>query len=357
MTRFVRPEVARLPGYPAPPARPAVQLAGNELPWPPLPEAAAAAAAAVAGSHRYPAMRPGELITRLARLTGLPAGQVAVGPGSGALLQHLMEVVFGGSGSVVFGWPSFEAYPVLATVAGARPVPVPLTAGHGHDLDAMAAAVGDDTRMVLLCNPNNPTGSVLHREALLEFLRRLPPHVLVVLDEAYREFVSDPDSPDGIDLVRELGDGGSLVSLRTFSKAHGLAGLRVGYCAGPPAVIAALDRAQLPFTITASAEAAALASLAGRDQVAARCRDVRVERGRVRETLRAHGFAVPESHGNFLWLPLAGRAGAFAAHCLAHGVLVRPFPGEGVRTTIGSRADNNVFLTAAESWSRLPAVP
>jgi histidinol-phosphate aminotransferase len=274
-----------------------------------------------------------------------------VGAGSGALLQHLMQVVFGGSGSLVFGWRSFEAYPVLATVAGARPVPVPLAADGGHDLDAMAAAVDQDTRMVLLCNPNNPTGTVLHREDLLKFVERLPAHVLVVLDEAYREFVSDPDSPDGIDLVRELGDRGNLVSLRTFSKAYGLAGLRVGYCVGPPSVIAALDRAQLPFTVTASAEAAALASLAAPDQVAARCREVRIERGRVRETLMDHGFDVPESHGNFLWLPLAEHAGRFAAHCLDEGVLVRPFPGEGIRMTIGSRADNDAFLRAAQSFS------
>jgi histidinol-phosphate aminotransferase len=225
-------------------------------------------------------------------------------------------------------------------------VQVPL-AQHVHDLEAMAASISGKTRVVFVCNPNNPTGTAVGRDALLRFLRSVPEDVIVALDEAYREFVRDPDVPDGLSLLDEHPN---LVVLRTFSKAYGLAGLRVGYAiSADPAIAAALRQTQVPFAVTSVAQAAALASLDGpaEKELLARVDDIVTERTRVRSELLRIGYEIPPSEANFVWFPLGERTVEWAAGCEQRGVIVRPFAGSGARVTVGSREENDRFLDAA----------
>ncbi|MFD4672030.1 histidinol-phosphate transaminase [Lentzea sp. NPDC058450] len=351
MTVLIRPDLDALPLYQQLPTTARVQLSNNETAFPPLPRVAAALTAGLADINRYPPVSPHTTATRLAEHLDVPAGSVAVGAGSATLLLQLMQAVVHGPSSIVYGWRSFEAYPILVRVSGAEARPVPLTGDLVHDLDAMLAAVTATTRMIIICNPNNPTGTALHRDALAKFLAAVPEHVVVVLDEAYREFVTDPDTPDGLELVREAAGRGNLVTLRTFSKAYGLAGLRIGYCAGPIDLIRAVTKVGVPFSVSTLAETAALISLDSADELAQRCELVRTERDRVGEALHGLGQEFLPSQGNFLWLPLADRSPAFAAHCAADGVMVRPFGTEGVRVTIGSPADNDAFLAVARTFA------
>ena len=212
----------------------------------------------------------------------------------------------------------------------------------------MAGAITDRTRLVFVCNPNNPTGTAVTRAELSAFLDAVPPHVLVGLDEAYREFVTDPDVPDGLDLLAEHPN---LVVLRTFSKAYRLAGLRVGYAVAAAEVAKALRKVAVPFAVSAPAQAAALAALDHEAELLAACRDVAAERARVVAELRSTGYPVPQTHANFAWLPLGTDAQRFAAHCAEQKVIVRPFAGDGVRVTIGSPEDNDAFLAAAGSFT------
>ena len=247
---------------------------------------------------------------------------------------------------MVYAWRSFEAYPIIASGVAATSGRVPNTAEHAHDLDAMADAIGDRTRMVIVCNPNNPTGTGVHRADLDRFLDRVPTDVLVVLDEAYREFVTDDRIADGIDTY---GDRPNVVVLRTLSKAWGLAGLRVGFLVAQPEVAAAVRKVLTPFSTSLPAQAAALAALDAEAEVLRRCALVVAERARVGEALRKLRPDVPDSQANFVWLPLADSSAAFAAACEARGVIVRPFQGDGVRVTIGTPAENDMFLAAAEA--------
>jgi histidinol-phosphate aminotransferase len=248
---------------------------------------------------------------------------------------------------MVYSWRSFEAYPIIAAATGATSVRVPNTAEHGHDLAAMAAAVTDRTRLVLVCNPNNPTGTALRRDDLDGFLDRVPSTVLVVLDEAYREFVTDPAVPDGL---AAYGERPNVAVLRTLSKAWGMAGLRAGYLVGSPQVVTAVRKVITPFSTSGIAQAAALAALRQTDEMHRRVALVIAERDRVEATLRKSLPSVPASQSNFVWLPLGERSVPFAAECERAGVIVRPFPGEGVRVTIGTAEENDVFLTAAEKF-------
>jgi histidinol-phosphate aminotransferase len=247
---------------------------------------------------------------------------------------------------VLYAWRSFEAYPIFVALNGALSVKVPLL-NYTHDLDEMANRVTGETRLIFICNPNNPTGTAVRRQALQRFLQRVPDHVMVVLDEAYREFVIDETVPDGLTFL----DGHpNLVVLRTFSKAYGLAGLRVGYAiTSDPAVAAALRKTQIPFAVTTVAQAAALASLepSAQGELMRRVNVVVGERTRVRDALRSIGYEVPESHSNFVWLPLGEAAVSWADACEKHGVIVRAFAGDGVRVTISTPADNDRLLDAA----------
>jgi histidinol-phosphate aminotransferase len=327
----------------------AIKLASNEVPYGPLPGVVDAITEAAAGTHRYPDMGVVALRDTLAARLGVPAERVATGCGSVALAEHLVKATCRDGDEVVYSWRSFEAYPIIAATAGATSVRVPNTPEHGHDLTAMAAAVTDRTRLIFVCNPNNPTGTSLRRAELDAFLDRVPPTVLVVLDEAYREFVTDAGVPDG---VTTYGDRPNVVVLRTLSKAWGLAGLRIGYLVAQSEVATAVRKVITPFSTSSVAQAAALAALAADGEMARRAAAVVEERERVVEALRKLMPAdptrtVPTSQANFVWLPLGEQAVGFAQTCEAAGVIVRPFAGDGVRVTIGTPEENDTFLGAA----------
>ncbi|MFD8589183.1 histidinol-phosphate transaminase [Streptomyces sp. NPDC059637] len=340
------------PGRPAASAGtggPACKLSSNENPYPPLPGVLDEAVAAARSFNRYPDMACSGLTAELADRFGVPAEHVATGTGSVGVAQQLLQATSGPGDEVVYAWRSFEAYPIITRISGATPVEVPLTPGEVHDLDAMAEAVTDRTRLVFVCNPNNPTGTAVHREELERFLDRVPSDVLVVLDEAYREFVRDPQVPDGVELYR---DRPNVAVLRTFSKAYGLAGLRVGFAIAHEPVAAALRKTAVPFGVSQMAQDAAVASLRAEEALMVRVEQLVGERTRVREALLGQGWTVEDTQANFVWLRLGEKTSDFAAACERAGVVVRPFPGEGVRVTIGETEGNDIFLRTAEEFRK-----
>ncbi|ROP39145.1 histidinol-phosphate transaminase [Saccharothrix texasensis] len=354
MTVRTRADLVALPGYvPGKTIPGAIKLASNEVSAGPLPSVVRAIADAATAVNRYPDTAATELVARLADKLGVPAEQVAVGCGSVTLCQQLVQATCTEADEALFPWRSFEAYPIITAVVGARQKRVPLTPGHGLDLDAMADAITPATRLVFVCNPNNPTGTALRAADIERFIERVPSDVLVVIDEAYKEFVDDPDVPDGVELAKAQWAAGrdNVAVLRTFSKAYGLAGLRVGYAVASPAVAETLRKVYVPFSVNALAQVAALASLDAEAELMARCRAIVAERARVRDGLLAAGFEVPGSQANFVWLPLGERTAAFNEHCLVHKVVVRAFAGDGARVTIGEPGENDAFLAAARSFS------
>jgi histidinol-phosphate aminotransferase len=330
------------PGRPAAVAegQRAFKLSSNENPYPPLPGVLDVVRQRAGEFNRYPDMACGELMAALADRFDVPIEHLATGTGSVGVAQQLLQVSAEPGDEVVYAWRSFEAYPIITQISGATSVRVPLR-DETHDLDAMAAAVTDRTRLVFVCNPNNPTGTVSRRAELERFLDQVPSDVLVVLDEAYREFVRDPDVPDGIELYR---DRPNVAVLRTFSKAYGLAGLRIGFAIAHAPVAAALRACAVPFGVNSLGQAAAVASLHAEDALAERVEALVKERSRVLDELRALGVAVPESQANFVWLRLGGRTAEFAAACEAAGVVVRPFEGEGARVTVAEPEANDIML-------------
>jgi histidinol-phosphate aminotransferase len=339
------------PGRPAAAAGGAVayKLSSNENPYPPLPGVMESALAAASTFNRYPDMACSGLMAELARRFDVPVEHLATGTGSVGVAQQLVQATAGPGDEVVYAWRSFEAYPIITQISGARSVQVPLTPGEVHDLEAMAGAVTDRTRLIFVCNPNNPTGTAVRRAELERFLDRVPSDVLVVLDEAYKEFIRDPEVPDGIDLYR---DRPNVCVLRTFSKAYGLAGLRVGFAIAHEPVAAALRKTAVPFGVSQVAQDAAVASLRSEAELLERVEALVHERQRVSEKLAAAGWTVPESQANFVWLRLGDRTGDFAAACEKAGVVVRPFPGEGVRITVGEGEANDLMLRVAEDFRK-----
>lgn len=336
------------PGKPAAAGGPvAYKLSSNENPYPPLPGVMETVIAAAHGFNRYPDMACTGLLNELADRFGVPVTHLATGTGSVGVAQSLLQSTSGPGDEVIYAWRSFEAYPIITQISGAKAVQVPLTSGEVHDLDAMADAVTDRTRLIFVCNPNNPTGTVVRRAELERFLDRVPSDVLVVLDEAYREFIRDAEVPDGIEIYR---DRPNVAVLRTFSKAYGLAGLRVGFAVAHEPVAAALRKTAVPFGVTQLAQDAAVASLRAEDELLGRVGSLVAERGRVYEGLVKQGWTVPETQANFVWLRLGDRTLDFAAACERAGVVVRPFAGEGVRVTIGECEANDLFLKAAEGF-------
>jgi histidinol-phosphate aminotransferase len=350
VTARLRPVLDQVHGY-VPGRRPApgqafARLASNETAFGPLPGVAEAVARAAADAHRYPDPTAAALVEALADRHGVATAGVAVGCGSVALVQQLVQITCDQGDEVLFAWRSFEAYPVMARIGGAVPVQVPLTATGEHDLEAMAAAVTTRTRLVLLCSPNNPTGPALRRDAVVAFLAQVPSDVVVVLDEAYAEFVTDPVAVDG---RRLLAAHPNVVVLRTFSKAYGMAGLRVGYALGAPVVVAALRQVAVPFAVSTPAQAAAMASLRADDELARRAATVVAQRERVVAAAHALGVDVPDAQGNFFWLPVGDSAAEVAASLEDFGVLSRPFAGHGVRVTVTDESETGVLLQALEA--------
>jgi histidinol-phosphate aminotransferase len=322
------------------------KLSSNESPYGPLPSVREVIADAGGLVNRYPDNACAGLIQAIAGRFGVPEEHIAVGCGSVGVAQMLLESIGEPGVEVVYAWRSFEAYPTLADLSGVTSVRVPLTE-ETHDLATMADAVSDRTRLVFVCNPNNPTGTVVRRRELEAFFDRVPHDCLIVLDEAYTEYVRDPDVPNGLDLYA---DRPNLVVLRTFSKAYGLAGLRVGFMVAPEAIAGQVRKTYLPFSVNSVAQAAAIASLEAEGELFDRVESTVKERGRVYETLVAQGWRVPQSEANFVWLRLGEDTMAFSAACDAAGVSVRPFAGEGARVSIGSPEENDAFLAVAEGF-------
>ena len=318
-----------------------IKLASNEVPFGPLPAALAAIEAAARSANRYPDDAATALREALGASCGVEPEAVLLGNGSVELCRMALAATCDPGDEVVFGRPSFEAYPVLAQQVGATMVQVPLTTAHRYDLDAMADVVTDRTRLVFVCNPNNPTGTTVSRDDAERFLDRLPRDVLVVFDEAYREFVTTLDFPDGLALLR---DHENVAVLRTFSKAYGLAALRVGYAIARVDVIGALRKVRVPFATNAVAQVAALASLGAHDEMRARVAGVVAERRRVFDALADLGLEVIASEANFLWLPLGEHAAVLGEYSERAGVVLRPFPDLGVRITIGTPDENDRLL-------------
>jgi histidinol-phosphate aminotransferase len=346
----IRADLGSLPAYvPGRTIPGAIKLASNEVSLPPSRAVLEAIAEAAAGGNRYPDLAVTGLTGRLSEKLGVAPERIAVGCGSVSLCQQLVQATCREpSDEVVFAWRSFEAYPIVTQIGGASAVTVGLDGAFRHDLGAMAAAVTPRTRLVFVCSPNNPTGTAVTRDELERFLAVVGPEVVVALDEAYHEYVTDPDVVDGMTLLDRHPN---LVVLRTFSKAYRLAALRVGYAVGSPDVIAALRKVCSPFSVSSVAQAGAIAALADADNLLASCAEVVTERVRVRDALVGAGFTVPPSQANFVWLALGERAGEFAAHCLEHKIVVRPFQPDGVRVTVASRAENDAFLAAAGSFA------
>jgi histidinol-phosphate aminotransferase len=340
----LRAEIAALPPYrqgrPAP--ADGFKLSSNENPFDPLPSVQAAIAAAATEVNRYPDATALRLRERLAERFGVSPDEVIVGAGSVSLLAQFILAAAGPGDEVVYAWRSFEAYPGLVTVSGATSVQVPNRADHGHDLDAMADAITDRTRAVIVCSPNNPTGVAVTADEFERFMARVPSDVLVLLDEAYAEFVRDEASVDGSTLI---GRYPNLVVLRTFSKAYGLAGLRVGYAITTAPIAEGLRRTALPFGVSALAQKAAVASLDAGEEMEARVSAVKQERVRMAAELAAQGWKLQPSQGNFLWIRadadlLARLVEAFNSA----GILVRGYQGDGVRITVADPASNNRVL-------------
>jgi histidinol-phosphate aminotransferase len=273
---------------------------------------------------------------------------VHIGAGSVSSLAQLVLATSGPGDEVIFAWRSFEAYPWLATVAGATAVRVPLTEDECHDLPAMAAAITDRTRAIIVCSPNNPTGPIVTQADFDTFMAAVPADVLVILDEAYAEFVTNPDAVDGL---RTLGTKGhpNVVALRTFSKAFGLAGLRIGYAVGHPRILDAARSTSIPLSVTAQAEEAALASLDREDELLKRVHTIAERRDQLATALRAHGWRIPEAQGNFVWLPSGRETLDLVEAFDAAGLIVRPFAGDGLRISVGEEDSVEKVLRIAAS--------
>ena len=331
----------------------AIKLAGNENPYPPVPAVAEAVAKEIESANLYRDHRAAALRAAIADWVGIGADRVTVGAGSIAIIYQLAVAYLDPGDEVLTPWISFEAFPVIAQTMGAVLVEVPIV-DHVYDLDAVADAVGERTRMITLANPNNPTGTAVSTGQIRRLLERVPDDVVVLVDEAYREFMDpalgDPADPaDGL-----LADHPNVIVTRTFSKAYSLAGMRVGYALADPAIIAAVDQCLIPFNVNGPAQAAALAALEARDQIRPRVAALVAERERVTAALRDRGWAVPDSQANFVFLPAGDRTDDICVGLERRGVVTRPFTGWGLRVTASLPVYNDRFLAALDEVAPEP---
>ncbi|MDQ0923400.1 histidinol-phosphate aminotransferase [Pseudarthrobacter sp. W1I19] len=322
----------------------AFKLSSNENPYPPLPSVTAAVIDAVANINLYPEIAAEDLTHAIAHRWAVSPENIALGAGSVEVASQIIHAITNPGDKVMFPWRSFEAYPLLATVAGATPQPIPLAADGSHDLAAMAAAVTRKTKVIFICNPNNPTGSVLSATAVETFVQSIPSDVVVVLDEAYVHFNCDPATAVGVDMFRKYPN---VAVLHTFSKAYGLAGLRLGYAIAAPDLITTLRKVAVPFAVTALAQQAGVASLQAENELQERIDILVTERRRVHAALLDAGLPVLQSEANFLWLDSRDRTGALTALFEENALSVRAFPEEGIRITIGTPEANNRILDVA----------
>lgn len=362
----VRPVFNTLPSYAAgkPPAPveglTQYKLSSNENPLGPVPEVARVIAE-FATAHRYPDPLSTALRQKLSARLGVDADDIVTGAGSLGALNQILKTFAGVNADgvqdeVIYAWRSFEAYPILVGIMGARSVQVPNLPDGSHDLDAMAAAITERTRLILVCTPNNPTGPAVTESQIRAFLAKVPSHIPVVIDEAYFEFcaastVQEGEEPplNGLDIYCDYEN---VIILRTFSKAQGLAGLRVGYSISHPQITQHLRVAATPFAVTALAEAAAIASIEHEDAVMERVSHLVSERERVTARLCELGYEFPSTYANFVWLPLGERTGEFVQLMAEHALSVRAFGTEGVRVSIGEVEANDRFLSLCEAFAK-----
>lgn len=327
----------------------AIKLASNENPAPTLDPIVAAITEAARGVNRYADHRATPVRLALAAQLGVDVGQITVGAGSAGILQQLFLSYVDPGDEVVFPWRSFEVYPVFTHLMAGEAVQVPLGTDFGVDIAALADAISERTKLVMLATPNNPTGVAATTTDLRELLGAVPTSTIVCIDEAYREFL-DPGFGDPVaDLVPDFPN---VIVTRTFSKAHGLAGLRVGYAVGHPEVVATVDKTLLPFAVNALAQAGALAALDHADEIAERVDAILAERARVEVELTAAGWTFPNHQGNFVWLSTGDRTDDLGVELERRGVVIRPFSGDGLRVTIGTPAENDRFLAALADVAR-----
>jgi histidinol-phosphate aminotransferase len=346
--------VAEIPVYPAAATYAfegeLVKLASNETPWAPHPQVLEAVEAAMRGLNRYPDPAKAGLRKRISDRTGVPVGRVCVGNGSCEILLSAADAMLEPGAEIVYAWPSFSMYPHLAAMTGARAVTVPLDDEGRHDLEAMAREVTAATRILIVCNPNNPTATALPPRDVDAFLGELPRHVAVILDEAYVEFSTLQDPDESLALLDRHPN---LVLLRTFSKVYGLCGLRVGYALGSEDFRLAVDRIRQPFSVNALAQAAAIEALAHQDEVERRVERTAVERLHVETALAERGLETTDSEANFSWVSVGDRSEAEVVRGLAErGVIVREGAALGqegrLRVTYGTREENDRFLAALD---------
>lgn len=328
------------------------KASSNENPYPPLPGVLEAIAASATSMQRYPDPFSLRLVDALAQRFRVSRDSIGLGTGSVALCGQVIQAATHPGDEVIYAWRSFESYPIWTRMAHAVSVQVPLRADETHDIEAMAAAVTERTRVIFCCTPNNPTGPAINGTELTWLLDNVRDDIIVVVDEAYREFVTDPQIPDGIEFGR---DRPNVVVLRTFSKAYGLAGLRVGFAVADPVVIDAMRKFAIPFGVSNVAEDAALASLEREDELFVRVQALASERQRVWQALIDQGWPLHATQANFIWFRLGELAVPFAQACEAAGITVRPFPGEGVRVSIVETESNDRLLLVAQEFLRAHA--
>lgn len=340
-----RPEIVSLPIYRQgrPPVPGGLKLSSNELPFGPLPEVVEALE--TGAWNRYPDATALRLREKLSASWGVPSDWLLVGAGSVALLQQFISAAAGPGDEVIYPWRSFEAYPGLVTVSGATSIKVPNRPDYGHDLDAMAAAVTDRTRVVIVCTPNNPTSTIVTTAEFERLMAQVPSDRLVILDEAYREFVDDPDAVRGEEHLEKYPN---LVITRTFSKAYGLAGLRIGYAIGRPELLAPAQGAGIPLSVSAPAQLAAEVSLDHMDQITSRVNEVAGRISQVREAFSHLGGELPLPYGNFVWLPTGEHTEEVVSWLEEESIVARAFPGEGIRVSIAEAEGVDPLLRIAK---------
>lgn len=326
---------------------PIYKLSSNENPYPPLPSVLKAVADAASHMHLYPNIAAPELTSALAKRLGVDESELGFGCGSVEVAGQLIRAFAGHGDEVMYAWRSFEAYPILVKGAGATAVEVPLTADFRHDLGAMLGGITPRTKVIFICTPNNPTGTAVGHVELREFLKKVPSHILVVIDEAYVHFQTDPEAARGLELYREFEN---VAVLHTFSKAYGLAALRLGYVIAREDVMDGLIKVALTFGVTDVAQAAGVASLAAEAELQERIDVVLEERDRVEKFLATTSWNSPRSQANFVWIPSGEQTDSLNAHLMSNGIIGRAFTGNGIRITIGSKEANNAMMAALSSF-------
>ena len=326
----------------------AYKLSSNENAHPPLPSVVAAITKAALDINRYPDPFCIELTKAIAEKFEVSIDEVATGTGSVGVCQQIIQAVAGAGDEVMYAWRSFEAYPIITTIAGATNVAVPLNPIGGPDLEAMLAAITPKTRVIFVCTPNNPTGGIVTQQQITKFLEQVPTEILVVIDEAYVEFNCDPDAIDGVATMKAHKNVGVL---RTFSKAYGLAGLRVGYFIGPKHIAEAVRKTAVPFGVSNIAQTAAIVSLENEAELFESVTQIISLRTWFESELTKLGYKLPASQANFVWLPLGDRALDFVTKSEGIAVAIRPFPGEGVRISIGEREGLERIIELAKDFA------